>query len=58
MLTVTYARRQIKAPYAECRYAECRYAERRCAECHGVQIVHYETSYITLFIAGNESRER
>ena len=39
MLTVTYAERHIKAPYAECHYAECRYAECCYAECRGASVV-------------------
>jgi hypothetical protein len=33
MLSVTYAKCDILALYAECRFAECRYAECRYAEC-------------------------
>jgi hypothetical protein len=39
MLSVVYADRHTKAPYAECDYAQCGHAECHYAECRGASVL-------------------
>ncbi len=45
MLTVTYVKCHIKAPYAECHYAECPFAECSYAECRGAVTTQAPNSF-------------